>query len=91
MPSIKRGGGNLKNSKAKAKKVAATRPQPLFGGDCYDNAADKGAWMAETMSGKYDWHAPLTNTTPPPNTGSMCPVENGFHVATTEPIVDMYV
>jgi hypothetical protein len=46
-------------------------------GDTYENAEDKDMWMAETMSGQYDYH--WISTLPPQaaNAGSMCPVEHG--------------
>ena len=51
---------------AREKRVWAS----MFGGDCFDNAQDKDAWMTETMSGKYDCH--FISTSPPAaNAGSM--------------------
>ena len=45
--------------------------------DSFANAEDKDAWVAESLSEKHDWSAPLTNEAPPANAGSMCPVEHG--------------
>ena len=52
----------------------------LFGGDCYSNAEDRDAWLADTMSGRFDWHWTPTQEAvenAPANAGSMCPVEYG--------------
>eukprot|EP01043_Picozoa_sp_COSAG02_P045176 COSAG02_NODE_4107_length_5769_cov_7.499471_1_plen_238_part_00 len=63
-------------------------------GDTYENATDKAAWMAETMSGEYDNHYELHEhavRSAPDGAGSMCLVEyGGSHVATTDPIIDTF-
>eukprot|EP01043_Picozoa_sp_COSAG02_P062488 COSAG02_NODE_8635_length_2497_cov_2.471030_1_plen_171_part_00 len=51
----------------------------------YEMAEDKDAWSAETLSGKYDWYAPLTNEEPPADAGSMCPVEHGGLLPQSDP------
>jgi hypothetical protein len=49
----------------------------LFGGDCFDNGEDKDAWVAETVSGRFDsvWVSTLPGQSS--DVGSMCPVEHG--------------
>ena len=67
----------------------------MGGGDTYENATDKAAWMAENTSGEYDCHFKHHEhavRSAPDGAGSMCPVEyGGSHVATTDPIVDTFV
>ena len=49
----------------------------LFGGDCLENAEDKDAWVAETVSGRFDSVWVSTLPAHSSDAGSMCPVEHG--------------